>query len=313
MGHINHFSFGLFTPAVGFVVMAMAAAVGLRCTMRALSTSGPAKRGWLLTGSTALGAGIWTLHFIAMLGFGVGGTDIRYNIPLTLLSLVLAISVVSAGVCTVGYSQATVPALLIGGLGTGLGVATMHYSGMAAVNLSGAISYNVGLVALSVAIAVTAATVALWIVLNIHGMSGTLAASLIMAVAVSSMHYTAMASVSVELAETRFAPVGATAMEFLLPLSIGIGAVLFIACTFVAVSPIDDEREDAEIEARMKSIQYRRDAFAQQAADEDFAAQHRARRSVGLPVTHRTTGHSLPQRPVRRPTSNPAGEPDSVR
>lgn len=313
MGHINHFSFGLFTPAVGFVVMAMAAAVGLRCTMRALSTTGPAKRGWLLTGATALGAGIWTLHFIAMLGFGVAGTEIRYNIPLTLLSLVLAISVVSAGVCTVGYSRATVPALLFGGLGTGLGVATMHYSGMAAVQLSGTISYNLGLVALSVAIAVTAATVALWIVLNIHGMGGTLAASLIMAVAVSSMHYTAMASVSVELAEVPSAPVGASAMEFLLPLSIGIGAVLFIACTFVAVSPIEDEREDAEIEARMKSIQYRRDAFAQQASDEDYAAQRRVRRSAGLPVIHRTTGHTLPKRPVERSAQSRVGDSDSVR
>ena len=201
MGHLDHFSHGLLTPAFGYLVMTMAAAIGLRCTVRALSTHGRSRRNWLLVGATAIGAGIWTLHFIAMLGFGVIGSSVRYNVPLTLLSLVLAIVVVGMGVFIVGYGRSRTLSLVLGGLLMGLGVATMHYSGMAAVQVRGAIHYDSALVLLSVLIAITAATAALWLVLNIQGLSGALGAALVMGLAVSAMHYTAMAAVSVEVAD----------------------------------------------------------------------------------------------------------------
>src|SRR5690554_5532734 len=105
LGHVEHFTFGLITPLTGYFVMFMAAAIGLRCTVRALHTTGSTKRTWLLVGATAIGAGIWTLHFIAMLGFGVESSAVRYDVPLTLLSLLVAILVVSGGVFTVGYGR----------------------------------------------------------------------------------------------------------------------------------------------------------------------------------------------------------------
>lgn len=283
MGHIHHFSHGFYTPGMAFLVMMLGAAVGLRCTMRALNSTGWDKRIWLFMGSTAIGSGIWTLHFIAMLGFDVGGTEVRYNVPLTLLSLVLAVTVVSIGVFIVGYSQTTGLALLIGGLITGAGVAVMHYSGMAAVRIAGAINYDMAKVVLSIVIALGAAVAALWIVLNIKGVRATMAAALIMGVAVSTMHYTAMWAVGVEMTfSSATRPTGATALEFLLPLTIGIGAVLFIAGTFVAVSPIEDEYEH-EIAERLRSLENRRDEFnAQLDADERARESARVRRSSGL-------------------------------
>ncbi len=271
MGHIDHLSHGLLTPAFGFLVMCMAAVIGLRCTVRAMSTKGRSKRMWLFVGATAIASGIWTLHFIAMIGFGVAGTAIRYDVPLTLISLVLAIAVVSAGVFTVGYGRSRGLALFIGGLGTGLGVATMHYSGMAAVQLNGAIQYNPALVILSVLIAITAATAALWIVLNVTGLSGTMVAALIMGLAVSSMHYTGMLAVSVEIDGQAASLPGATAMEFLFPLSIGIGAILFIAFTIVAVSPLDDD-EDDEMNRKLETLRARRAEYNDQLEAQIMAA-----------------------------------------
>ncbi len=273
MGHLNHFSHGLLTPAFGYLVMAMAAAIGLRCTVRALSTHGKSRRNWLLVGSTAIGAGIWTLHFIAMLGFGVIGSSVRYDVPLTLLSLVLAIVVVGMGIFIVGYGRSRTLSLVLGGLLMGLGVATMHYSGMAAVQVNGTIQYNPALVLLSVVIAITAATAALWLVLNIQGLSGALGASLVMGLAVSAMHYTAMAAVSVKLADGVEKLPGASAMEFLFPMSVAIGAILFVAFTVVAVSPIDDERGEDEVAMRLESLQARREQFAQQIEDQISASQ----------------------------------------
>ncbi len=82
------------------------AALGLRCTVRALAATGRVRRNWLLTAASAIATGIWTMHFTAMLGFGVSGTDIRYDVPLTLASLVVAMLFVCAGVFAVGRHPA---------------------------------------------------------------------------------------------------------------------------------------------------------------------------------------------------------------
>lgn len=112
MGHLDHATFGWLTPVLSYAMASIGAALGLRCTVRALGTHGRSRRNWLLTAASALGTGIWTMHFVAMLGFGVTGTDIRYDVPLTLLSLLVAMLVVGAGVFTVGYSRDRSRALL---------------------------------------------------------------------------------------------------------------------------------------------------------------------------------------------------------
>ncbi|MFE7765530.1 MHYT domain-containing protein [Streptomyces sp. NPDC057438] len=243
MGHLDHATFGWLTPALSYVMASIGAALGLRCTVRALATTGRSRRNWLLTAASAIGTGIWTMHFVAMLGFGVGGTEIRYDVPLTILSLLVAMTVVCGGVFAVGYSRDRGRALLLGGLTTGLGVASMHYLGMAAVRLHGAVTYDPPLVALSVVIAVVAATAALWAALNIESPLAVTVASLVMGAAVSSMHYTAMWAVRVEVTPSGAALPGATAMQFIFPLAVGLGSYLFLTSAFVALSPTAGERE----------------------------------------------------------------------
>jgi NO-binding membrane sensor protein with MHYT domain len=243
MGHLDHAALGWLTPALSYAMACTGAALGLRCTVRALGATGRSRRNWLLTAATAIGTGIWTMHFVAMLGFRVGGTDIRYDVPLTLTSLLVAMLVVCAGVFVVGYSRDRGRALLLGGLTTGLGVASMHYLGMAAVRLHGDVSYAPTRVALSVVIAVVAATAALWAALNIRSPLAVTLASLLMGAAVSSMHYTGMFAVSVRVTPSGEALPGATAMQFIFPLAVGLGSYLFLTSAFVALSPTAGERE----------------------------------------------------------------------
>ncbi|WEH19707.1 MHYT domain-containing protein [Streptomyces sp. VNUA24] len=243
MGHLDHATFGWLTPALSYVMASIGAALGLRCTVRALATTGRSRRNWLVTAASAIGTGIWTMHFVAMLGFGVGGTEIRYDVPLTILSLLVAMTVVCGGVFAIGYSRDRGRALLLGGLTTGLGVASMHYLGMAAVRLHGDVTYDPPLVALSVAIAVVAATAALWAALNIESPLAVTVASLVMGAAVSSMHYTAMWAVRVEVTPSGADLPGATAMQFIFPLAVGLGSYLFLTSAFVALSPTAGERE----------------------------------------------------------------------
>ncbi|UFR05993.1 hypothetical protein KBP30_34600 [Streptomyces sp. Go40/10] len=243
MGHLDHAAFGWLTPVLSYVMACTGAALGLRCTVRALATTGRSRRNWLVTAASAIGTGIWTMHFVAMLGFRVSGSDIRYNVPLTILSLLVAMVVVCAGVFVVGYSRDRRRALFLGGLTTGLGVASMHYLGMAAVRLHGDVGYDPVLVGLSVLIAVVAATAALWAGLNITSPLAVTVASLVMGAAVSSMHYTGMFAVSVSVDPSGDTLPGATAMQFIFPLAVGLGSYLFITSAFVALSPTADERE----------------------------------------------------------------------
>ncbi|WP_411102588.1 MHYT domain-containing protein [Streptomyces sp. cmx-4-9] len=242
MGHMDHAAYGWLTPALSYVMASIGAALGLRCTVRALAATGSSRRNWLVTAASAIGSGIWTMHFVAMLGFDVVGTQIRFDVPLTILSLLVAMLVVGAGLFAVGYGKDRGRALVLGGLTTGLGVASMHYLGMAALRLHGDVRYEPLAVGLSVAIAVVAATAALWAALNIKAPVAVAVASLVMGAAVTSMHYTGMMAVAVDVSPSDGALTGATAMQFIFPLAVGLGSYLFITSAFVALSPTADER-----------------------------------------------------------------------
>jgi NO-binding membrane sensor protein with MHYT domain len=243
---MDHASFGWLTPTLSYAMACVGSALGLRCTVRALAETGRSRRNWLITAASALGTGIWTMHFIAMLGFGVSGSEIRYDVPLTVLSLLVAMLVVGIGVFAVGYGRRRPRALAAGGLTTGLGVASMHYLGMAALRLHGTVSYDPWLVGLSVLIAVVAATAALWAALTIRAPLVVAGACLVMGAAVSSMHYTGMLAVRVAVHPSVQALPGARATAFLFPLVVGLGSYLFLTSAFVALSPTARERAASE-------------------------------------------------------------------
>ncbi|MFD5812790.1 MHYT domain-containing protein [Streptomyces sp. NPDC127038] len=249
MGHLDHAAFGWLTPVLSYVMACTGSALGLRCTVRGLDASGRSRRNWLLTAASAMGTGIWTMHFVAMLGFGVTGTEIRYDVPLTILSLLVAMTVVGAGMFAVGYGRDRHRSLALGGLTAGFGIASMHYLGMAALRLHGRVRYDPALVGLSVVIGVIAATAALWAALSIRSPVAVAVASLVMGGAVSSMHYTGMMAVGVKVTPSRDALSGATAMQFIFPLAVGLGSYLFLTAAFVALSPMSG-RTEASASAR---------------------------------------------------------------
>ena len=247
MLQVHNFTYGLLTPLLAYVMSCIGAFLGLRCASRARPFWGFARLRWLLLAGVSIGVtGIWLMHFIAMLGFTIPGETIHYNVPVTILSLLVAVVIVCVGLVIVGFSREGPAALLLGGVITGLGVAVMHYLGMAAMRMPGRISYNPGLLILSVVIAIVAATAALWAATRLHGLRQTLLAALIMGVAVSGMHYTGMAAMHVFKATASAGmvmggPGGATAESFVLPLVLGITVVSFILTATISLSPTAEE------------------------------------------------------------------------
>lgn len=252
---VHNFSHGLLNPGLGYLMSCLGAFLGLRCLTRARAYTGRARATWLLIASVAIGAaGIWVMHFVAMLGFTIPGQQIMYNVPITLISLLVAVAVVAVGLFIVGYGGGGVLPVLAGGVVIGFGVATMHYVGMSAMSMQGTVRYNMGLVGVSVLIAIVAGSAALVAGLRVHGVWSSLGVSLIMGVAVTGMHYTGMAAMHVYAGGSGMTMSGDSPDSFLFPLLLGASVLTFLLSLIIAVSPNEDEiRADASLRQRLLS------------------------------------------------------------
>ncbi|MFF8940524.1 MHYT domain-containing protein [Streptomyces paradoxus] len=238
-GTVDGFRYGAVTPVAAYLMACLGGALGLRCIVRSLLDARSFRAGWLALGAASIGCGIWTMHFIAMIGFHVEETRIRYDAATTVLSLVVAVAVVGVGVFIVGLRGTSGVTLAVAGAVTGLGVAGMHYLGMAAMRLNGEVGYDPVGVALSVLIAIGAATAALWAAVTIRGFLTSLGASLVMGIAVSGMHYTGMAAVSVHVHDmTGGTWEGDSPMSLLLPMLLGPVVFLLLAGVMVMFDPL---------------------------------------------------------------------------
>ncbi|UGQ09014.1 hypothetical protein LO772_18770 [Yinghuangia sp. ASG 101] len=269
---MDHFTYGPVNPLVAYALSCIGACLALQCSARAAASQGRTRLGWLTAAALALGGtGIWVMHFVAMLGFTIEGSTIRYDVPMTLASLVLAVVVVEIGLALAIRGRGRAVPLIVGGLITGLGVAGMHYLGMAAMHTDATIHYNPVLVVVSLVIAVVAATAALWAGLHVRGRWAIAGAVPIMGLAVSGMHYTGMAAMIHDTDHTasNTATHGAEAASLLAPLVTGISLVTFVLLFVVTVWPsVDDMREEADYNKRMARVRSRQVA----GHNEDFAA-----------------------------------------
>ena len=158
---------------------------------------------WLLGAAFAMGIGIWSMHFIAMLAFHLP-VSVGYDMPLVVASLLIAIGASGIGL-RVAAQDAPRPAhIALTGPIMGLAIAGMHYTGMASMRLPAVQHYDSMLVLASIAIAVGASYVAIALFLRFRfdrtrrGFWLKIASAVVMGHAVAGMHYTAMAAVHFE-------------------------------------------------------------------------------------------------------------------
>jgi NO-binding membrane sensor protein with MHYT domain/nitrogen-specific signal transduction histidine kinase len=180
--------------ALSIAIAIITSAASLSVAGRIAPATGWLRLAWIATAGIAMGGGIWAMHFIAMLAFDLPVT-IGYDVPTTLASLGLAVLVTSAAFGVVCTREVRFGSLATGGIIMGLGVACMHYLGMAAIVASVTMIYRPGLVLLSMLIAVIASTGALWLAVRASHLIWRLAASVVMGLAVASMHYVGMAAI----------------------------------------------------------------------------------------------------------------------
>ena len=180
-----------YLVALSILVAGFASYTALDLGGRVALAQGPTHPIWLAAAALTMGAGIWSMHFVAMLAFMLP-MPVSYDVGLTVLSLVLAILGTSGSFYVISRPGAWRPRLVLSGVFMGFAILAMHYTGMAAMRGPVELSYDPLWVALSVIVAIGAATAALWLAFGTTDPGQKLAAAIVMGFAISGMHYTGM-------------------------------------------------------------------------------------------------------------------------
>lgn len=180
------------------IVAMLASYTALNMAGRVSGTKGKASLLWLIGGSVAMGFGIWSMHFVGMLAFSLP-IALGYDLDLTLLSLCIAMASSAFALWLVCQKELPLVRLCLGAVLMGIGIAAMHYTGMAALRMEPGVVYEPWLFAASVVIAIVASGAALWIAFRLRAdgekvILARIGASLLMGCAIVGMHYTGMAA-----------------------------------------------------------------------------------------------------------------------
>ncbi|HEY7638588.1 MAG TPA: MHYT domain-containing protein [Steroidobacteraceae bacterium] len=194
---------------------------------------------WLAATAAAMGLSIWSMHFIAMLGFNPGA-EVRYDAGRTTLSLLLAIA--TTAFAFFFARGGGVRREMAGGLVMGAGICTMHYVGMSAVITSVVLANDPVYVVLAFVVAVTASTSALFVARSDTTAVQRVFAAAVLAFAIVGMHYTAMYGVRV--VSTIASNVGSGGMDaMVLAVAVGTGTLFILLLALIAAS--SDRRFEA--------------------------------------------------------------------
>jgi PAS domain S-box-containing protein len=187
---------GLVALSVAIAIVASYAAFNL--AERVSASGGQRRWAWLTSGAIAMGFAIWSMHYVGMLAFLLP-VPVLYHVPTVMLSLVVAVA--GAAIALYIVSKKTMDRVDTATAGVCLSgaIVSMHYVGMAAMRSAAMHHYNLGLVVLSVVVAVTFSSGAAWLAFR-FGTSHEgftlikISAASLMGVGIAGMHYTGIAA-----------------------------------------------------------------------------------------------------------------------
>jgi signal transduction histidine kinase/CheY-like chemotaxis protein len=262
------------TPLVLISILVAIAAsyAALSLAGRVSESRGRAVVAWVFGGAIAMGSGIWAMHFVGMLAFRLP-IPIAFDLPLTLASLLLPIAASCLALWQVSRAELGRARLAVSAVLMGIGINAMHYTGMAAMRMEPGIVYDPWLFALSVAIAIGASGLALWIAFRLrhnvpHVWLPRVGAAVVMGAAIVGMHYTGMAAASFPLDSVCMAARGGVNHD-------GLATLVVIATFGVLGFAMLASLFDARLEANARVLEI---SEATAAEREDLLTRERAAR-----------------------------------
>ncbi len=255
---ISSYNYGLVALSVLIAILASYAALDLAGRTRA--ARGARRWMWLTGGATAMGLGIWAMHYIGMLAFHLP-VPVLYDVPTVIVSLLAAIAASAVALYVVSRNRLTVSSAVVGSIVMGSGIAAMHYIGMAAMRLPAMHHYDSRLVALSVALAIVISLVALVLTFLFRDEVRVsswrkVGSAVLMGVAVPVMHYTGMAAASFTSAPLMGDPSRAVSISAVGV--VGISSVTFVVLAFAILTSLIDRRFSSQtLELESSESRYR--------------------------------------------------------
>lgn len=240
-------SYDPWVVAASLLIASFASYVALDLAKRVRTQDRGVAMSWWVGGSIAMGSGIWCMHFVGMLAFSLP-IALGYTPLLTFASWVAGVAVSAVALFVASRGSLTWRPLAGGALAMGAGICTMHYTGMAALDMTPGIVWNRLLVAASALIAVSASAVALLIFFwlrNVTAQRGLLyqaIAALVMGVAICGMHYTGMAAASF--------PEGAVCLSANALAGSGLGALVTLSSVALLTMTLFTSTLDARMQSK---------------------------------------------------------------
>ena len=231
-----------YDPSLVLLSLALAIQGSYVCLQIALQINGShgLKRRLLLTGAAfSLAVAIWSMHFVGMLAVRLPVT-INYLVLPTLLSFLVCVLVVGVALEAVTLGRRTYFTLVAAPIVMGGGIVTMHYTGMWALHESAHMSHNPGIVATSILISIAASAVALWLTFDNTRRPPLFICAMLLGLAISGMHYTAMAGTTFYPLDTAMPPDSPAVSSALLAIVVAVVAFTLsgvFLLTFVPEQP----------------------------------------------------------------------------
>lgn len=193
---VMEIQFNPLLVTVSVLAAIFASYVALNLAHTVTQAKGKAQLLWLACGALAMGTGIWSMHFIGMLAFEMPGMAMAYDVPLMILSVVVAVGASALALYIISRSIVTSGSIISGSIAMAAAIAGMHYIGMFSMRMAATIEWNIFLVVLSVVVALVASLGALLILSRLRNKTDKwgqlLLASVFMGFAISGMHYIGM-------------------------------------------------------------------------------------------------------------------------
>lgn len=227
--------------ALSVVIAIFASYAALDLAGRVTANRGRARLAWLMGGAGAMGTGIWSMHYTGMLAFRLP-IPVYYHVPTVALSLLAGVVASAIALYVVSRERVTPLQVGAGSLLMGIGIASMHYIGMAAMRLAAMHHYHRGLWALSIVLAVVISFAGLLLISYVRnenrGWGLKCGIAVVIGLAIPVMHYTGMAAV-------RFLPTPATpnlahSVDISELASFAILVITFVILGFVVVTSVVD-------------------------------------------------------------------------
>lgn len=206
--------------------------------------TGLARRLTLAASAFTFGVAIWSMHFVGMLAVRLP-MALDYLVLPTLVSLLIAVFVVGVAVFIASLAPLRQWALPLAAAIMGVGIATMHYTGMMALHGSVGMHHDPAYVIASFAVAIGASALglrlaflphpALWRPLPIA------LSAIVLGLAISGMHYVAMAGLTLRfppaMGGDHLMPAGAALSSDLLAVVVAVVAFGVSGVFFLTLVP----------------------------------------------------------------------------